>query len=201
MTHIEVEMRGPLSKLDFNRVKDFLEKNGKFKQRKERILIDYSTLIEGENIRNRDIDIRARITNGVPEMIIKLGKWKGSDSRKEISVLLQKGQFFNLLEAFGALGYKKGMLCTRNSLVYNYKNIEFALVEVPGHSYYFEAEITFSSEIETRRAEEKIRKTCKEMGLELFTDKEFFDYIETLNREANEIFDIDKNQERPFRRL
>ena len=32
------------------------------------------------------------------------------------------------------------MLCVRKSKVYEYEGIEFALVEVPGHSYYYEAE-------------------------------------------------------------
>ncbi len=148
---IEVEMRGPLSKSELDRLKSFLSKQGTFKTTKNRLLIDYSTFLE-KDIRNRRVDFRARVTNGVPEMIIKIGRWGGSDTRKEISVLLQEGQFSNLVKAFSNLGYKKGVLAIRNSQVYEYEGIEFALAEVPNHSYYFEAELLISSENEVRDA-------------------------------------------------
>ena len=196
--NIEIELRGPLTKKDYTRLKDFFERKGENKAIKKRILVDYTTCIEGEDIRNRNIDIRARITNDIPEMIIKIGKWKGCDVRKEISVLLQKGQFSNLVQAYAALGYKKGVLCVRNSVIYNYKNIEFALVEVPKHSYFFEAEILVSPAEETKTAQEKIKKICKDLNLKLFSDTDYFNYIELLNKEANKLFDIDKDGEDYF---
>lgn len=189
--NIEVELRGPLPKKKYEEMKAFFEENGRDKLLKNRIVIDYTTCIEGEILRDRNLDIRARITNGTPEMIIRVGKWQGSDVRKEISVLLQNGQFSNLVRAFGALGYKKGVLCVRNILVYNYDGIEFALVEVPGHSYLFEAEVLVSSENEIKPAQEKIKNKCNDLSLELFSDADYFNYIEVLNSEANKIFDIE----------
>jgi adenylate cyclase class IV len=196
--NIEVELRGPLTEEEYNKLKSFLIKKANNKSHKNRILIDYSSCLKGAKIRDRNIDIRARITNGTPEMIIKVGKWKGSDIRKEISVLLQKGQFSNLISAYAALGYRKGILCIRNILSYNYNNIEFALVEVPEHSYFFEAEILLSSEERARTAKKKIKETCTNLGLRLFSDTGWFNYIEKLNKEANTIFDIDKDGEDYF---
>ncbi len=196
--NIEVEFRGPLTELEYKKLNTFFKKNAKKKTYKHRILIDYSTCLKDAKIKNRNIDIRARITNGTPEMIIKVGKWKASDNRKEISVLLQKGQFSNLVSAYAALGYRKGVLCIRNILVYNYNNIEFALVEVPGHSYFFEAEILLSSEERLETANKKIKETCNNLGLKLFSDADWFNYIEKLNKEANRIFDIDKDGEDYF---
>ncbi len=108
-----------------------MKKDGVFKKDKRRLLIDYTSLLPNEKLEDRTLDIRARITNGEPEMIIKVGKWSGSDARKEISVQLKPGEFSNLVQAYAALGYRKGVLCERNSLVYDYQGIEFALVEVP----------------------------------------------------------------------
>ena len=196
--NIEVELRGPLTEEDYNRLNDFFNQKAEKKKTKKRILIDYTTCIEGEDIRNRSIDIRARITNEVPEIIIKIGKWKGSDVRKEISVLLQKGQFSNLVQAYAALGYKKGILCIRNSVIYNYNDVEFALVEVPGHSYFFEAEILASSEAEIKTAQNKIKEACKGLELKLFSDADWFNYIESLNKDANKLFDIEKDGEDYF---
>lgn len=196
--NIEVEFRGPLSKEEYIRLKSFLNKKGSKRLSRKRLFIDYSTCINGEDLRKRKIDIRARITNNIPEMIIKIGAWKGSDSRKEISVLLQKGQFSNLVQAYAALGYSQGVLGIRNSLIYQYQDIEFALVEVPGHSYYFELEMLVSSKGEIKEARRKIKEMCQNLGLKLFSDLEFFNYIEKLNKEANKIFDINKDGEDYF---
>ncbi len=49
--------------------------------------------------------------------------------------------------------------------------------------------------------EEKIRKVCAELGLSLFSDAAFFAYIETLNREANKLFDIDVDGEDYFKNV
>jgi len=137
--NIEIEIRGPLSKEKFNNLVLFFDKKGKKLTEKERILIDYSTFLKG-GVKNREKDIRLRVTNGIPEIIVKLGKWGGTDHRKELSVLTNPNSFDTLVEIFGELGFSKGILCVRKSKVYEYKGIEFALVEVPNHSYYYEAE-------------------------------------------------------------
>ncbi|MCX6715577.1 MAG: hypothetical protein NT077_01005 [Candidatus Taylorbacteria bacterium] len=102
--NIEVEVRGPLSKTEFERLNSFLSKNATFKQKKERVLIDYSA-----GLKDRTKDIRVRETNGVPEIVIKLGSWGGSEKREEISLHLGKGSFDELVRAFGELGYTKGV--------------------------------------------------------------------------------------------
>jgi predicted adenylyl cyclase CyaB len=186
---IEVEIRGPLSKKDKSRVEAFLKKHGRFVTKKERTLIDYSAFLKGGGIRNRTTDIRLRETNGVPEIIVKLGKWGGMDERKEISVLTLPGSFDNLTEVFAILGLKKGMLCKRRSTVYMFKGIEFALVEVPGHSYYFEAETMVSKGSQKAAARKKIEKVCKDLEISAFTDKQYFAYIKELNEKVNEVFE------------
>lgn len=187
--NIEVELRGPLTKEAYDRFHDFLQKEGKLLQERSRILIDYSTFLPDEGLKDRRRDIRLRVTNGRPEIIIKTGAWGGSDQREEISVFAEEGSFDRLVKAFHVMGYSKGMLCIRNSVIYEYRNIEFALVEVPGHSYYFEAEKMANDEDKEALVKE-ISAACKELNLEIFNDEDFFKYIEALNNEANEVFDF-----------
>ena len=71
---IEVEVSGALSAEKNAELIDFFEKNGKKVATKHRVLIDYSTFL-GDGLRNRKKDIRLRITNGNPEIIVKLGDW------------------------------------------------------------------------------------------------------------------------------
>lgn len=185
---IEVEIRGPLSKEKFESLKSFFESKGKKITDKNRVLIDYSTFLEG-GIKNRQKDIRLRVTNGIPEIIVKIGAWGGTEHRKELSVFTKPGEFDTLVEIFAALGFSKGALCVRKSKVYEYKDIEFALVEVPGHSYYYEAEKMASEKEDADSIISGIKNVCKELELEVFDQKQFFEYIERLNKEANEVFD------------
>lgn len=197
--NIEVELRGPLSKDEFVRLNKLLKTKGSFKLNKERILIDYSIFISSEGLEGRTKDIRLRVTNKIPEIIVKIGKMGGIESRKEVSILVERGGFDKLVQAFAAIGLTKGMLCVRRSRVYMYKNIEFSLVEVPNHSFYFEAEKLISSTKNKRQAQQYIKRVCKTLNLRLFNKKSFFLYIKKLNRETNEIFDFKKYKEDYFK--
>lgn len=194
--NIEVESTGPLSKEKFLELTNFFDKNGKKTNVKHRIIIDYSTFL-GDGLKNRKKDIRLRITNGQPEIIVKLGEWNSSNHRKELSVFTETGSFDRLVQIYAALGYTKGMLCERTTQVYEYDGIEFALVEVPNHSFHFEAEI-MSNEQNIASSKEHIKNTCGKLGLKIFSDKEYIEYIETLNKEANEIFDFKNYTENYF---
>jgi len=186
--NIEVEVRGPLSKEKFEDLVSFFKAKGEELTEKNRVSIDYSVFLDG-GVEDREKDIRLRVTNGIPEIIVKIGKWEGVEQRKELSVFTKQGEFDKLVEIFAALGFHKGMLCVRKSKVYEYKGIEFALVEVPGHSYYYEAEKMAHAKENADDLIEKIKNTCKELGLEVFDRKNFFEYIDQLNKEANEVFE------------
>lgn len=196
--NIEIEIRGPLSKEKFNNLVSFFDKEGKKLTEKNRVLIDYSTFLEG-GVENREKDIRLRVTNGIPEIIVKLGKWGGTDQRKELSVLTNPNSFDTLVEIFGELGFVKGMLCTRKSKVYEYKGVEFALVEVPNHSYYYEAEKMAHENESVEQITEEIKRVCSDLQIKMFDKKTFFEYIDTLNKEANEVFDYTAHSQNYFK--
>ncbi len=186
--NIEIEVRGPLSKEKFESLVKFFETKGKKITEKNRVLIDYSTFLEGR-IENRQKDIRLRATNGIPEIIVKIGNWGGVEQRKELSVSAKPGEFDTLVQIFAALGFYKGVLGIRKSKVYKYKGIEFALVEVPRHSYYYEAEKMANEKEDTDKIIQEIKNICRNLDLEVFDKKQFFKYIDKLNKEVNEVFD------------
>jgi len=171
--NIEVEIRGPLTRSEYFNLERFLKKNGRFVQKKDRVLIDYST----EGLESRNTDIRLRATNRVPEIVIKTGKLGGSDERQELSVLTRKNNFDNLVKAFAVLGLKKGILCVRKGNIYKYKDIEFSVVEVPNHSYYFEVEKLIRDNKHKNTAKQELMKMCKKLNLRVFTDKGLFSYL------------------------
>jgi adenylate cyclase class IV len=198
--NIEVELRGSLPPEKFRAVKRFLAREGRLVAKKNRVLIDYSTFIKGQGIKDRNKDIRLRVTNRVPEIIVKLGRWGGSEKREELSVTTKPGTFDLLVKIFAALGYERGMLAVRKTFAYVYKGIEFALVEVPGHSYYYEAEIMVASTGDAERAREKMEKVCGELGLTIYTADQFFAYIKELNDGVNEVFDFKDYKKNLFKK-
>ncbi|MFA6963774.1 MAG: CYTH domain-containing protein [Patescibacteria group bacterium] len=191
MKNIEVEVRGMLPKEKVERLKTLFAKDGRLKESKKRLLIDYSSFIPGQELGDRDRDIRLRTTNGQPEIIVKLGNWGVDERREEISIKTEEGSFEELVKAFAAMNMRKGMMAIRESEVYDYKGIEFAIVTVPNHSYYFEAE-KMSTEENSKQAYQEILEVCKDLGLEPFDQKGFLDYIDLLNKEANQVFDFEK---------
>lgn len=195
---IEVEMRG---KLDSSAIPELVEKilsNGEFVQRKERVLIDYSTCLPEQGIEGRKLDIRLRNTNKLSEIILKTGAWGGSDARREYSVKTNDS-FDTLVQIYKLLGLSKGVLCVRNIDVYTYKGVEIALVEVPEHSYFFEAEIELAETEGTEKAQATLKEVLDELGLVTYIDAEYFAYIELLNKEANTIFDANQESETYFK--
>lgn len=197
MVKIEIESRGPVNAEDRDRIVEQLKARGTFKKRKERILIDYSTLLDSEGIEGRSKDIRVRTTNGQSEIITKIGAWGGDDSRKEYSLMID-APFDMVVQTYHILGYSKGVLCVRNSDIFDFDGVEIAIVEVPGHSYFFEAEIEVDDEEEAESARRQISDIITQLGLTTFTDDEFFAYIKVLNKEANEVFDAKEASETYF---
>lgn len=195
---IEVEMRGSLDSSTIPRLVEKILSEGQFVQRKERILVDYSTCLPEHGIKGRKLDIRLRNTNKVSEIILKTGAWGGSDARREYSVKTDDS-FDTLVQIYKLLGLSKGVLCVRNIEVYMYHGVEIALVEVPGHSYFFEAEIELSETEGTDKAQSVLEDVLNELGLTTYSDTEYFAYIELLNKEANTIFDADIESETYFK--
>ena len=183
-------MRGLLHENEIIALRERLLKIGVLKTSKRRVLVDYSTFLPEQGVAERTIDIRIRNTNGKSEIIIKTGKWGGADARQE-HIVTTDTSFDELANVMCLLGYKKGVLCVRNSEIFQVGEIEFALVEVPSHSYYFEAEIevTDSTIVAGKRA--LLINFLTELSLEVFTDQQFYDYIERLNTEANTVYQAD----------
>ena len=188
----EIEVRGPLMQAQYENLAKKFNDEGTHKETKERVLIDYSSFLPGEEMETRGTDIRLRVTNKRPEIIVKLGSWGGNEQREELSVMAEQGSFDTLVKIFGVMGYRKGMLCVRKSKVYEYKGVEFTLVEIPGNHYTYEAEKLVTADADKDAATVEIKNVCAELGLQVYSDQEFFDFVKKLNEEVNEIFEFEK---------
>lgn len=199
MAKTEIEVRGPLTKDKFLELQKFLEKNGKFQHKSTRLSVCYTILRPEDKEVSSNLDIRARITDDEPELVIKVGKWRGSDIRKEVAVQLKRGEFANLIAVCATLGYTEAIVSESLTFVYEYQGVEFSLVNKSDHSYFFEAEVLVENDENKDLVQKLIQDVCHQLNLSLFTDEQFFDYIKLLNKEVNIHFDWDRDGEHFFK--
>ncbi len=191
---IEVEARGEI-KTDFNELIDKFKKIAEFKGVKERISFVY--IRKGIDIDVREVlddlvDLRLRVTNKKAEIIMKYGKWSGSDSREEYSVPIDLKDFESTINLFKCLDWNKGIIAITKTYVFDYKGIEFALVKYHDKEHYFEAEKMVENKKDIKKEEKFIKAECEKLGLIIFTGEEFMDYINYLNKNRNYKFDFKK---------
>ena len=183
MHQYEIELRGPLSLRQKNKLLKFLNKFGRKIKEYKRIQWCFKDSWE------KNLDLRVKVTNNDVKLSLKLGN-PSKPHRKEISLHLRKNDLKKAFDFVKHLGYRKGFKAWRNADIFEYKQIEWAIVEVPDHSYYFEAEKLVRNKKEGQMAEDEIKKVAYELGLKVFSPKETLDYIGKLDREANKFFKL-----------
>lgn len=183
---IEVEIRGRLTKKEFDRLKKFLTKNGEFIEHRDReiyLLYDYPGF--NLNPTAREVDIRLRNTNGNCEIMVKKKASDGNIGRKEISLKLQDMDLDKAKEVVKALGCKKALRMHRVTDIFTYENVEWALVKTPKDYFYFEAEKVTEKEKDIKTVHKELVALAKELDLKVFSQKETEQFIYFLDREVN----------------
>lgn len=183
MAKFEIELRGLLDKNQKEKLDKFLSKKGKLVKQYKR-----TQWIFGLS-HTKKVDVRIKETNGEYEFSLKVGKI-GNANRKEISIPFPSDKLKQSLEFLKYLGYREGLKAIRNAKIYVYKNIEWAIVEVPSHSNYFEAEKLVNSKKEGKAAEDEIKSIASELSLSIFSPRETVNYIKKLDKEANKVFHL-----------
>ena len=195
MTNIEVEARGPLTKKQFQGLKRYLAKNGRLLGRKTRLSLIYFRKRIPKNvntIKNDPVDLRLRITNGRAAMVMKYGQWSGSDARKEFEFPINKKQFGQAIEFLAALGWSKTVAYATDTSIYQYKNIEFAVVEIKGYGQVYEAEILVKNKKGVAPARKKIKAICSQLNLREYQQGEFEKQCNQINNTKKLQFDFSK---------
>ena len=180
--NFEVEITGPLSREDLTRMRNLLV-GWKYEGRFHRYLINFTT----EEMRKRNLDVRARITNGTPELVIKHGEW-GSGKRLETLVECKSGQFLPLVLGLSALGLSIGIGGRRISERYTSGGMEFAIIEVEGYTHFYEAELMVSQG-EEDDAMRRLEEWASANKLRAFNKEEYLSFIDDLDANANDRLD------------
>jgi adenylate cyclase class IV len=194
---IEVELRGPLDDSAYQAILTTLKEKGRLIKKQNRLLLDYSTFLEG--IGERKLDVRTRVTNGKVEVVVKKGVFGGT-AREEASIFPEGGSLADTLRLMSFLGYTKAVACDRAMERYEIEGIEFVIQDVrnfnaPGtvHSRFYEAEIMAADEAEKEAAVQKIKGFLSTHSLPVFAEEDWNAYVARMNTEANGVFDFSKD--------
>lgn len=188
---IEVEIRGRLDQREYDRLKDFLARNGshiKHMDREMFFLYDHPGY--AHDPLQRTVDIRLRNTNGECEIMVKKKISIRNEGRQEISLKLKDADLGNAKEIVKAIGCSRALKILRSSDLYEYAGIEWSVVRAPKDYFFYEAErgASTSMEIESVRAE--LVGAAAKLGLGVFTPEEDRDFIYLLYNKVDEEVDL-----------
>ena len=175
----EIEFRGPLTKIEFQKLLDFLRKEADFVKQMERKTFVF------EN-KDKTLDLKVRTTDGVPEIVLKKG-FAGARKREEIILPLKTNSIKEAIRLFSLLGHNKGIIAIRDNYIFNYKNIEFALVKCPGGYCFYEAEFINGKGI--KNPEKHIKEVLKSLNLTAWSEEEVYDFMMYCKKNIDEHFE------------
>lgn len=187
---IEIELRARVGRETFKRIQADIAAAGSVKIQ-NRCFIDYSTFIEG--IGERTLDVRLRVTNGVPEFIVKRGTF-GATKREEASARIFSEDLEGGLSFMSLTGYSKGVCGGRRIQRATIGDIEVALQEVLDFNNpksvpeaFVEVEYVGPASQESD-AVEILQAKLNEWGLKPFSTDEWNSFIADLNEKWNGVY-------------
>ena len=176
---IEIEFRGPLTKNEFQKLLNFFKKEAKFVKKMKRKTFVF------EN-KDKTLDLKVRTTDGILEIVLKKG-FMGAVRREEIILPLKTDFIKEAVRLFSLLGHNKGIIATRDNYIFNYKNIEFALVKCPGGYCFYEAELINNKKI--KNPEKHIKEVLKSLNLKAWSEKEVYEFMMYCKKNIDEHFE------------
>jgi len=189
---IEVEYIGHISKNKFIELKERLEKEGSLKSTKNRLTLMYfrdKIPKDIKDIEDEKVDLRLRITNYQSELILKYGLFTGAHARDEISFKFEENEFEKYIKLLKYLDWNLVVIYATKTYVYNYKDVEFSLVEIYDFGYNFEIEI-LTSQSNEENARKKISDICDEFKIKHFDNEELRKQCNLINNTKELQYDL-----------
>ncbi len=179
---IEVEIRGPVAKKEYEKLKKLLESAGENQLAEYQMAVSY--IDRGFN--NRAVRLEQK--NGTAKIYIETGKL---GERKEIATELASGAFASAIEMLAELGYKKASVSVREVLSCEYGGALFSLFDPGEDSFYYEAAISVSGPDEAKEAKQKLEKLARNFKLPMWSPIDMIEFTRKLSETANYRYDYE----------
>lgn len=179
---IEAEIKGPVSKKDYERLKKFLGSAGLGAACENRVTVSYRD--RGFN----DREVRIEEKNGAPRIVIETGR---AGERRELPVRLAQGSFSEGIALLAELGYKKGIVRAQEVCTSTYGGALFSLVDPGEDIFYYEALIVAHDPTEAKEAKQKLAKLAKQLKLPVWTPLDMLAFLRKLDETTQTMYDYD----------
>lgn len=180
----EIEIRGKLSKENFNKLKSLLEKDAILKDHYKRLSIDLSPGFDPKtrSWKNSKFDLRLKKSGTSEKISLKIGKFHLKE-REEIDVKLEEGQFLDALKLLETLGFNKGMIYFWESWEFGYKGYEIKLSQYNDDYYTWE--------IESHDPKKDPSSLAQTFSLIPYTEKDYKETIDWENKNIHKLYSYD----------
>lgn len=180
----EIEIRGKISKKDFERLNKLLSEQGKLIKHYHRLSIDLSP---GFDPRTRTwpkddlVDLRIKKTDRQEKITVKVGDFN-AQKREELEINLAEGQLVEALKMFAALGFSQGMVYFGQNWEYEYRGFEVKLVQY--------ANDYFNWEIESHQPDLDPNALAEKLNLHPFLKEEYKKEINWQNQNLHQLYSL-----------
>lgn len=164
MKSIEVEIRGPLTERQYQKLRSFLRKRGKLLAARDQQVIFF-------HYHKHNLSLKK--DHEKEKIVIKLGKDWQKESRQETEVHLEKGQFANALTLLKHLGFTKGYCAPAWREDYLYRRTQISLKTKCVIGPHYEMEKTVTSSAAASALKKRLMALAKELELKVWSEKEY----------------------------
>lgn len=140
--NFEIEIRGRLTKRDFERLTTLMSEDGRLVDRYKRFSVDLSPGFDPKTktwLNSSKFDLRVKKSGSSEKISVKVGQFH-LKRRKEIEVKLKNGEFLNAVLLLETIGFDKGMLYFWESWEFTYQGFEVKLSKYTDEYYTWEIE-------------------------------------------------------------
>ncbi len=178
---VEIEIRGKLTKTQFEKLKSFLGGKVKLLANYKRLSIDLSPGFDPKtrSWTNSKFDLRLKKSGDSEKISLKIGAFHLQE-REEIDVKLKDGEFMNSLRLFQKLGFDKGMIYFWESWEYAYQGFEIKLSKYTDDYYTWE--------IESKESNLDPNTLAKELKLDPYSESDYKKAIDWENQNIHKLY-------------
>ncbi len=197
----EVESRAILREEQYNSLLKELQNTATFVEQKTRLSLCFTRIetLDARELLNETTDLRVRITNNNAEIVLKQGPWSVRDQRREITIQIEKTDFWSAVELLRNIGFVTGFIAETETTVFTQNNLEFAVVKTCDTLYYVEAEKMVTTKEFIGRVQAEIEEAFAKLHIRTATENEYHELLNNMNRKHGR-FNFEKQSIEEFRR-
>lgn len=187
---VEIEIRGTLTKEEFDKANSFFATNGILKEVQDReMILLLDTLGYDSDPTKREVDIRIRCTNGKTELMVKKKVSENNVARSEKAFDFGDMSLDDAKELVKSFGSVKGQWMHRKKNVYDYDGVEWSLVEAVPGVFYYEAEMVAEEGQDMEKIRKDLMVKAQNQGYSVLEPEEYRRFIEMLGSTVNRYID------------